>query len=58
MGGNAVTGMSASSVIYPHLSPVRALSIMGMGIAVSLLACWFPARMATGVEPAEALRSR
>lgn len=58
LGGDSIRGMSASQVIYPALAPWRGFAIMAMGILVSALACYIPARMSTRVEPAEALREK
>ena len=46
IGGNSLKGLSVSQVIYPALNTVNFLLIFIMGIAISLAACFIPARMA------------
>ncbi|HNY20584.1 MAG TPA: ABC transporter permease [Treponemataceae bacterium] len=58
MGGNSVSGMGFSQVIFPSLSPDKYLFIFLIGVAVSLVAGLLPARMAARIEPAEALADR
>lgn len=58
LGGKSMTGMSASEVIYPYLEPLKAIQVMLLGIIVTGAACYMPARMATKVEAAEALRDK
>ncbi|MCD1653690.1 FtsX-like permease family protein [Treponema zuelzerae] len=56
MGGGSIDGLSASEIIYPSISAGSAALVVVLGIVVTLIACVMPARMATRVEPAEALR--
>lgn len=58
MGASSLNGMSVSQIIYPSLTALQYLTILILGIVISLLACYFPAHMASSVEPAEALADK
>jgi putative ABC transport system permease protein len=58
MGGKSISGMGFSQVIYPSLSAYRYAFIFAIGLAISFLASWLPARMAARIEPAAALADR
>lgn len=57
-GGSSLSGFNMSQYIYPSLEAYKYFLIAGIGVAVTLLACLLPARMAAGIEPAEALRDK
>ncbi|HNY17366.1 MAG TPA: FtsX-like permease family protein [Treponemataceae bacterium] len=56
--GTDLGGMGISRVIYPSLAPPQYAYILGMGLMIACLACLVPARIATRVEPADAMRDR
>lgn len=56
--GTAGKGMSYSRIVYPSLMPYQVAEIFLMGVSISLAACLIPARMAAGIEPADALADR
>ncbi len=58
MGASSLKGLSVSRIIYPSLTVFQYLSILALGVLISLAACWFPAHMAASVEPSEALADR
>ena len=55
----AIAFSRALRVFLFEVEPTDPLTLMGVGGAfaiVAMLACWAPARRATAVDPAEALR--
>lgn len=63
-GASAVMGSIAASVygviatsVAPRLDPGIVLASLGLGVAVSLLGAWFPARQASCLDPILALHN-
>ena len=56
--GTDMKGLGYSKLIYPALTAGQYLAILITGICVSIAACYMPARMASKIEPAEALADR
>jgi putative ABC transport system permease protein len=56
--GTDMGGFGISRVIYPSLAPAQYAFILALGLAIAALACLIPARLATRVEPADAMRDR
>jgi putative ABC transport system permease protein len=56
--GTDMKGFGYSRVVYPSLKPMQYVFIFFTGIAISVAACWIPARMAAKVEPVDALADR
>lgn len=59
LGASVVLGRFASSILYgvEPVDPTTYLVVTGVLAVSSLLACWIPARRATRVDPAEALKA-
>ncbi|MGH7475989.1 MAG: ADOP family duplicated permease [Longimicrobiales bacterium] len=59
VGGALATGRVLGSLLFGVSAgdPVTYATVVGVLLAVALLACWVPARRASGVDPAEALRA-
>jgi predicted permease len=59
MIGALATGRLLRSLLFGVSpgDPVTYAVVLGVLMAVALLACWIPARRASGVDPAEALRA-
>ncbi len=57
-GGSSLTGFNVSQYIYPALETYKYFAVAAIGVAVTLGACYLPAHMASGIEPAEALRDK
>ena len=59
IGGALATGRLLESLLFgvSPSDPVTYASVLVVLVAVALLACWIPARRASGVDPAEALRA-
>ncbi len=57
-GGDSLTGFNISQFIYPSLEPHKYFIVAAIGVAITLAACFLPARMAAAIEPAEALRDK
>jgi putative ABC transport system permease protein len=59
VGGALATGRLLGSLLFgvSPRDPVTYATVVGVLVAVALLACWIPVRRASGVDPAEALRS-
>jgi putative ABC transport system permease protein len=57
--GALATGRLLGSLLFgvSPRDPLTYAVVLGMLTAVALLACWIPARRASGVDPAEALRA-
>jgi putative ABC transport system permease protein len=57
--GALATGRVLGSLLFgvSPRDPVTYAVVLGVLTAVALLACWIPARRASGVDPAEALRA-
>ena len=58
LGGALATGRLLGSLLYgvSPRDPVTYAIVVGVLIAVALLACWIPARRAARIDPLEALR--
>jgi len=56
--GTDIKGLGYSKLIYPALTVSQYLAILITGICMSIAACYLPARMASKIEPAEALADR
>jgi ABC-type antimicrobial peptide transport system permease subunit len=59
VGGALAIGRVIGSLLFgvSPSDPATYATVVGVLLAVALLACWIPARRASGVDPAEALRS-
>lgn len=58
MYGKDMSGTGYSKIVYPALLARQYAQIFVTGVAVSAVACLFPARLAARVEPADALADR
>ena len=58
MYGTDIKGLGYSKLIYPALETGQYFLIFVTGIVISLAASYLPARMASKIEPAEALADR
>jgi ABC-type transport system, involved in lipoprotein release, permease component len=56
--GTDMKGFGFSRVIYPSLNAGQYLNVFITGTVISVAACFLPARIASKVEPAEALADR
>jgi putative ABC transport system permease protein len=56
--GTDMKGLGYSKLIYPALTAGQYAAILITGLCVSIAACFMPARMASKIEPAEALADR
>ena len=59
VGGALATGRLLGSLLFSvsPTDPVTYAVVVGVLLGVAMLACWIPARRASGVDPAEALRA-
>jgi putative ABC transport system permease protein len=59
VAGALATGRVIGSLLYgvSPIDPATYATVVGVLLAVALISCWIPARRASGVDPAEALRS-
>jgi putative ABC transport system permease protein len=59
VAGALATGRVIGSLLYgvSPSDPATYATVVGVLLAVALISCWIPARRASGVDPAEALRS-
>jgi len=57
--GALAAGRLLESLLFgvSRTDPVTYAVVMGVLLGVAMLACWIPARRASGVDPAEALRT-
>jgi putative ABC transport system permease protein len=58
VGGALATGRVIGSLLFgvSPSDPATYATVVGVLLAVALLACWIPARRASGVDPTTSLR--
>lgn len=52
-GGN----IAFSALIYTHFDPMVALGMVVLGVVVAVISSWYPARVASALRPADAVRA-
>lgn len=56
IGNFGLTGIALNDAIYPHLTLKDTITLTLMALGVTLVAALYPARLAAGLEPVDALR--
>jgi putative ABC transport system permease protein len=57
MEGRGMNNISFNALVYTHFSPAVMVTGVMVGVVVALVSSWYPARVASALRPADAVRA-